>query len=463
MKKNPRYVSFGSVVLPVKYLLWAKFNVILLCFLSIQSFAGINAQDDITLNLHNVGLIKVFKAIEKQAKYRFVYKTETIPDHNVSIEVKNASLDAVLQIVLDNTPLTYRMVNNKIVVITNVIAKAVTGKVTDDKGEALVGVSVLERGNSTGAVTNNDGNYSITVAGDNSILVFQHMGYDTKTQTIGNRTVVNVVLQIQVKGLDEIVVTALGIKKESRKLSYAASTVKVGEITQNRTTNLMKSLEGKVAGLEIAPPTAGAGASTRIRLRGQSGFAGQINSPLIVINGLPMDQDARSAEGAPGIDQGDNLQQINQDDIESMTVLKGSTAAALYGSRASNGAIIITTKSGAKNSKFGVEFISNFAADEIIDFSNYQTIYGTGINGVRPTTQANAISSGNQYELDDYISVSETQLENAEEEAKRGGGAAESGQEKRRQLLYALSDVAKAMHDSAVAAFAKADEARQRK
>jgi outer membrane cobalamin receptor len=109
--------------------------------------------------------------------------------------------------------------------------------------------------------------------------------------------------QAEASTIEEVVVTALGIRKESRKLSYAASTVKVGEITQNRTTNLMKSLEGKVAGLEIAPPTAGAGASTRIRLRGQSGFAGQVNSPLIVINGLPMDQDARSAEGAPGIDQ----------------------------------------------------------------------------------------------------------------------------------------------------------------
>ena len=167
--------------------------------------------------------------------------------------------------------------------------------------------------------------------------------------------------------MNEVVVTALGIRKEARKLGYAASTVKVDEIAQNRTTNVMTSLEGKIAGLEIAPPTAGAGASNRIRLRGQSGFNGQTNSPLIVINGLPMDQGARSAEGGgPATDQGDNLQQVNPDDIESMTVLKGATAAALYGSRASNGAIIITTKSGAKNSKFGVEFTSNFAADEDI-------------------------------------------------------------------------------------------------
>src|SRR5436190_15828933 len=163
MKKNIRYVSFCGIVIPLKCLLWAKFSVILLCFFSIQSFAGINAQDNISLSLQNVGLTKVFKAIEQQAKYRFVYKTETIPDNSVSIEVKNAPLEEVLQIVLDNTPLTYRKVNNKIVVIANAIAiaKTVTGKVTDNKGEALFGVSVLEQGTSTGALTNKDGNYSI--------------------------------------------------------------------------------------------------------------------------------------------------------------------------------------------------------------------------------------------------------------------------------------------------------------
>jgi TonB-linked SusC/RagA family outer membrane protein len=394
MKKNIRSISFGSTIVPLKCLLWAKFNVILLCFFSIQSFAGINAQDNINLSLQNVGLTTVFKAIEKQVRYRFVYKTETIPDNSVSIEVKNASLEEVLQIVLDNTSLTYRKVNNKIVVITNT-AKTVTGKVTDSKGDGLIGVSVLEQGTSNGVATNQDGSYSITVAGNNSVLEFQYVGYYTKNETVGARTVINVELQTQVKGMDEIVVTALGIRKEARKLGYAASTVKVDEITQNRTINVMTSLEGKIAGLEIAPPTAGAGASNRIRLRGQSAFAGQNTSPLIVINGLPMDQGARSAEGQPGMDQGDNLQQINPDDIESMTILKGATAAALYGSRASNGAIIITTKSGSKNSKFGVEITSNFAADEIIDFTNYQTVYGTGSNGVRPSSQATAKSTGN--------------------------------------------------------------------
>jgi TonB-linked SusC/RagA family outer membrane protein len=285
---------------------------------------------------------------------------------------------------------------NKKIANSNVTAKTITGKVTDSKGGALIGVSVSEQGKSNSVATNQDGSYSITVAGNNSVLEFQYVGYYSKNETVGARTVINVELETQVKGMDEIVVTALGIKKEARKLGYAASTVKVDEIAGNRTTNVMTSLEGKVAGLEIAPPAAGAGASNRIRLRGQSGFNGGINSPLIVINGLPMDQGTRSAEGGgPATDQGDNLQQINPDDIESMTILKGSTAAALYGSRASNGAIIITTKSGAKNSRFGIEITSNFAAQDILDYTDYQTVYGTGSNGVRPASQAQAQSFGN--------------------------------------------------------------------
>ena len=273
--------------------------------------------------------------------------------------------------------------------------QTVTGKVTDENGKALPDVSVKVKGSSGGTTTNASGHFSIA-ASPAAALQFSSVGYTMQEVSVSGRRVVDVVLSATAGSLNEVIVTALGIKKEERKLGYAASTVKVDEIAQNRTTNVMTSLEGKIAGLEIAPPTAGAGASNRIRLRGQAGFNGQTNSPLIVIDGLPMDQGARSAEGGgPAVDQGDNLQQVNPDDIESMTVLKGATAAALYGSRASNGAIIITTKSGTKNSKFGVELSSNFAAQEILDYTDYQTEYGTGSNGVRPATQAQAQSFGN--------------------------------------------------------------------
>ncbi|MEO6541339.1 MAG: TonB-dependent receptor plug domain-containing protein, partial [Ferruginibacter sp.] len=281
-------------------------------------------------------------------------------------------------------------------------SQTVTGTVTDANKKPTGHVTVKVRGTSRTVQTDDAGGFTIAASG-NDILVFTSVGYIKMEIPVNGKKTIDVTLAADVRNLEEVVVTALGIKKEARKLGYAASTVKVDEIAQNRTTNVMTSLEGKIAGLEIAPPTAGAGASNRIRLRGQAGFNGQTNSPLIVINGLPMDQGSRSAEGggnrADGsimaTDQGDNLQQINPDDIESMTVLKGATAAALYGSRASNGAIIITTKSGAKNSKFGVELTSNFATQDILDYTDYQTEYGTGSNGVRPSTQAQAQSFGN--------------------------------------------------------------------
>jgi len=272
----------------------------------------------------------------------------------------------------------------------------IKGAVVDAAGKPLPSVSVIQQGSKNGTVTDPSGNYSLVLTNNNSVIIFSSVGFKTKSEALRGRSSINITLTAQDNSLNEVIVTALGLKKESRKLGYAASIVKVDEISQNRTTNVMTSLEGKIAGLEIAPPTAGAGASNRIRLRGQAGFNGQTNSPLIVINGLPMDQGARSAEGGgPAVDQGDNLLQVNPDDIESMTVLKGATAAALYGSRASNGAIIITTKTGAKNSKFGVEFTSNFDAAQALDYSDYQTQYGTGSNGVRPSSQAQAQSFGN--------------------------------------------------------------------
>ncbi|MBG6235585.1 TonB-linked SusC/RagA family outer membrane protein [Pedobacter sp. CAN_A7] len=271
--------------------------------------------------------------------------------------------------------------------------QTVTGKVSDQNGEPLVGVSVSIRSANLVTSTNGSGQYVIQAAPD-ATLSFNMIGFKQQEVAVNKRTVINVVLTEDSQNLSEVVVTALGIKKDSRKLGYSAETVKLQEIQQNRTTNVMTSLEGKIAGLEIAPPSSGAGGSNRIRLRGQAAFSGANNSPLIVINGLPMDQGARGADGNNALDLGDNLQQINPDDVETMTVLKGATAAALYGSRAANGAIIITTKTGKKNSKFGVEVTSNFSTDEVLDFTDFQYEYGQGQAGVRPATQGAAISTG---------------------------------------------------------------------
>ncbi|MBT1690762.1 SusC/RagA family TonB-linked outer membrane protein [Dawidia soli] len=272
--------------------------------------------------------------------------------------------------------------------------QTVRGTVTDESGAAFPGVNVIVQGTGIGTVTGAEGTYSLDIPPGSTTLVFSFVGYLVQSVPLEGRTTIDVALAPDVASLDEVVITALGIQKESKKLGYAVETVQMDALRQNRTVNVGESLEGKVAGLDISPPSSGAGASTKIRLRGQSGFAGANNSPLIVINGLPMDQGALGANGNDSRDRGDNLQVVNPDDIESMTVLKGATAAALYGSRAANGAVIITTKSGRVGQGIGVELNSNFTLGRVMDFTDFQHEFGQGQLGNRPTTQGNAVSTG---------------------------------------------------------------------
>lgn len=271
----------------------------------------------------------------------------------------------------------------------------VTGTVYDEFGDPIPGVNVLIKNTTTGTTTDGAGQYTISVDDKDAVLIFSFVGYQIQEITVGSQTVIDVNLVVDSQTLAEVVVTALGVKRESKKLGYAVTSIQPDDLVKNRTTNVMESLEGQVAGLNITPPAAGAGSSTQIRLRGQAAFAGASNSPLIVINGLPIDQ---GAQGANGFDQqrdrGDNMNNINPDDIESMTVLKGATAAALYGSRAANGAIIITTKSGQLDQGLGVEFSSSFTAQKPLNYFDFQQKFGQGRNGLKPVDAADAAGTG---------------------------------------------------------------------
>jgi TonB-linked SusC/RagA family outer membrane protein len=274
--------------------------------------------------------------------------------------------------------------------------QTVSGTVSDENGKKLSAVTVSVKGSSTGTTTDASGNYSIAAA-SNAILLFSSVGFTSQEISVNGRSLINVILATSAQALSEVIVTTLGIRRESRKLGYSATSVNTDELIKNRTTNVGESLEGKVAGLNITPPAAGAGASNQIRLRGQVGFAGADNSPLIVINGLPLDQGVRNAEGnGQQRDRGDNLANINPDDIESVTVLKGATAAALYGSRAARGAIIITTKSGEKNQGIGVDFTSSYTTSQALNFLDEitQTEYGQGQSGNKFTTAGQAQANG---------------------------------------------------------------------
>jgi TonB-linked SusC/RagA family outer membrane protein len=281
-------------------------------------------------------------------------------------------------------------------------SQTITGTVTDADKKPLTGATVTVKGTTRTTTTNEAGKFSINASGTDALII-TNVGFTPQEVRVNGQSPVNITLQASQQNMENVVVTALGIRRESRKLGYSAEMVKVNELQQSRTNNVAASLEGKVAGLDIQPPSAGAGSSTKIRLRGQTAFAGASNSPLIVVNGLPMDQGARGANGDQSTrDNGDNLLQINPDDIESMTVLKGATAAALYGSRAANGAIIITTKSGARNTGIGVELTSNYGVDQVLDYTDYQYEFGQGqgksVNGVtvgvRPQNVGEAISTG---------------------------------------------------------------------
>jgi len=275
----------------------------------------------------------------------------------------------------------------------------ISGKVTDTKGAALPGVNVLLKGTVSGTITDADGKYSLAVPDLNGTLVFSFIGFTNAEVPVNGRRTVDTQLSEETTALGEVVVTALGIKREAKRVGYATTAVNSDYITAIRTTNFGNSLEGKVAGLNISAPASGPGGSSKIRIRGQSSFGGN-NSPLIVVNGIPINNSSISGGSVTGnptggsSDQGDGLQSINPDDIESMTVLKGAAAAALYGSRAKDGAIIITTKSGAGRPGIGIEINSSFQADEALDFTDFQYEYGQGEYGIRPKTTADAQSSG---------------------------------------------------------------------
>ncbi|SFP74617.1 SusC/RagA family TonB-linked outer membrane protein [Parafilimonas terrae] len=272
----------------------------------------------------------------------------------------------------------------------SVRSQTVTGKVTDEDGKPLQAVSVLVKNTKTGTATDSSGNYSIK-AGPNVTLVFSSVGFVSIELNVGNRSVVDAVLPANTQNLGDVVVTALGIKRSERGLGYSTTIVKPDELTVNRTSNPMNALQGKVAGVNISSLGTGPGGTSKIRIRGQSAITGG-GSPLIVINGVPIDNSSFNGNtvgvsgGGVYADGGDGLGSINPDDIESMTVLKGAPAAALYGNRAANGVIMITTKTKGKNRGIGVTLNSNYTFETPLDFTDYQNQYGQGENGVRPTT-----------------------------------------------------------------------------
>ena len=338
----------------------------------------------ITLNLSKVPLNTALKEIEKQTSMSVVYNTNDVDINRViSIKVSKESLTNVMGQLFKGTNISYSIVDKHIVLSTKKEVEqqkktpiVATGTVTDAQGEPLIGVSILVKGTATGAITDMDGNFKIQAAkGD--VLEISYIGYASQSITLANAQPLKVVMGEDTQTLEEVVVTALGIKREQKALSYNVQQVKGDELTNIKDANFINALSGKVAGVTINASSAGAGAAARVVMRGTKSLEKNDNA-LYVIDGIPM-FNVNSGDNAGGTmnkQPGSNsVADINPEDIESMTILTGPSAAALYGSDASNGVILITTKKGTVG-KVQISYSNSTSFSSPMMMPKFQNIYG---------------------------------------------------------------------------------------
>jgi len=332
----------------------------------------------ISLNTENSSLREVFQKIEGMTDYTFNFSKDKIDlSNNVSINRNNSTLEDVLLDISRKHMLSFKQVNNSIGVfkmerrrVQNSIdfeiyvEVDISGKVTDENGMGLPGVSIIEKGTAKGTTTDIEGNYKLNVI-EGKTLVYSFVGYKTVELEVGSRSVLDVQMELDATQLEAIVVTALGITRESKSLPYSTQSVKAKDLTEVRDpNNVINSLQGKVANALITQSSGGVGSEARIVLRGNSSISGD-NSALIVVDGVP---------NSRGVN-------INPDDIESMTVLNGAAAAALYGSQAGNGVIVITTKKGSTEG-VSVSLNSGVTFNRPFSLPQFQNTYGQGSSGV---------------------------------------------------------------------------------
>ncbi|WP_257658986.1 SusC/RagA family TonB-linked outer membrane protein [Parapedobacter lycopersici] len=381
-------------------------TVLMICTLVQVSAKGFS---QISIHKKDASLGDIIESIEAQTNYVFLSKDYDLSRRGIDIDITDASLETTLDACFKNLPLTYKVIDKTVVIrraerrLENRYTPAaeaidIRGQVTNSKGEPLVGVSVKLKGTSAGTTTGEDGKYVLTVPNGDGILAFSYIGYVSQETAIAGRNIISIQLAEDANALSEVVVTALGISREKKALAYSVTEVKGEEFTQAREMNIANALTGKIAGVNATGMATGAGGSSRIIIRGNGSLNGN-NMPLYIVNGMPIDNSipggAATRSGAKiNVDRGDGIAGINPDDIETISVLKGGAASALYGSRASNGVILITTKKGVARKGIGVEFNSSSTFESINVFPDFQYEYGQGVDGKKPMTQAEALNSG---------------------------------------------------------------------
>ncbi len=385
----------------LKFIILMKLICIIIFITCLNVSASVFSQQKISLDVTKAKLGKVLKIIEEQSDYHFVYSSSNVPiNKDITLSVKNTLVTDVLAVIFNNTNLNYSVSGAGLIVISRKKDVRVSGIVKDSNGGPLPGATVRIKGTGAGTSTDINGKFSISVP-PNAVLVVSFAGFQTREVPIDGKADLQIVLTEDTKLLSEVVVTALGIKKERRALGYSVSQVQGESLTQARENNVANALVGKVAGLDISSTSGGAGSATSVTIRGVSSLS-QNNQPLYVINGVPMENkpvglnnvnpngnSGSQWDNAP--DLGDAVGNLNPDDIESISVLKGAAASALYGSRAKAGVILITTKSGKGNS---IDFNTNYVVEQIMDRTDWQYVYGQGASGIKPKDAVTAAQAG---------------------------------------------------------------------
>ena len=332
------------------YRLKSIFFIIFSCFiLQTAAFAQNNVK--ITIKKKNITLQEALREVEKQSDYLIAFNESKLEKtKRVNLNINAESLDKTLTSILSGTGLSYKIKDKYIMIIpqskVEVEHKKLSGIVKDDKGDPLIGVNVSFKDSPTGTVTGLDGRFSILAAKGN-VIEFSYVGYTTKYITVGDASSLTVVLDEDAKALDEVVVTALGIKRAEKALSYSVQQVKSDAINSVKDANFVNGLTGKVAGVSINRSSSGIGGATRVVMRGAKSIVGN-NNVLYVVDGMPIGNPSKGEinndYSTPG--GGEGISDFNPEDIESLSILTGPAAAALYGSSAANGVILINTKKG---------------------------------------------------------------------------------------------------------------------
>ncbi|PKP33773.1 MAG: SusC/RagA family TonB-linked outer membrane protein [Bacteroidetes bacterium HGW-Bacteroidetes-17] len=374
------------------FFLIMKLKIFIILITAFQITANAYSQEPrLNLSLKNASIEDVLKAIQSQCDYEFFYAHEEINSkHTINLNLENASLDEVLMLCFENSGLNYEIVDKVIVIkpvskLKNEVSQTpvpkikITGKVTSiEDGLGLPGVTIMIKGTTSGVTTDRDGNYTIEVPDANAILAFSFIGFEDQEIAVMNNTVINISMKTSLSELEEVIVTALGTTVKVDETGSTSSIVNADNVKKAGSAGLIDALAGQASGVKINKSSGDPGSGSSIVIRGTNTISGA-SQPLIIIDGMPVSNDNI---GGVTVTQQSRLDDINAKDIESVQILKGASAAALWGSRAANGVIVITTKNGTMNQKPVVEYSFTQSFDQASVFEPLQDKYGQGKGGV---------------------------------------------------------------------------------